>query len=184
MQNRFAGPRLLVVHETLDGALREQGAGDRPMNFGPLWLSIVRMTGTHVVAVSKLKGRSWGFEEDIVPFSADPMPIWFGTAISRADCALRITSTPAADSFVGISSSELSRLACHVGGQKSGSRGRPAFRELGRLEGNFSAATAFTFTPPIPQLEDGYNMATLEAMAAGLPVIGQPPSDFARETRR
>ncbi len=89
------GPRLLVVHETLDGAMREQGATVPVHEFRSAVSKFVRMTGTHVVAVSKLKGRSWGFEDDVVPFSADPAdyPAWKGDlARGLRVCELHRTS--------------------------------------------------------------------------------------------
>jgi hypothetical protein len=65
------GPRLLVLHETLDGAALEQQLPVPVAQFRETVAQFVHLTATHVVAVSSLKGRSWGFENDVVPFSAD-----------------------------------------------------------------------------------------------------------------
>lgn len=68
----LAAPRLFVLHGTLEGILAEQRSRTPAEELRSAVARYVRITGAHVMAVSPLKGRSWGFEEDIVPFSADP----------------------------------------------------------------------------------------------------------------
>ena len=54
-------PRLLMLHETLEGAALEQKLTVPLEQFRHTVAEFVNLTGTHVVAVSKMKGRSWGF---------------------------------------------------------------------------------------------------------------------------
>jgi len=166
------GPRLLVIHETLDGTMREQGTTVPAHEFRSAVSKFVRMTGTHVVAVSKLKGRSWGFEDDIVAFSADPAayPVWKGDLARGLRVANHIHRRPRIllwefhqQSFAG--------LPITLVGKNPEMDGVKPSAGWDDLKETFSRHRFFIHTAD-PALEDGYNMATLEAMAAGLPVIG------------
>jgi len=165
------GPRLLVIHETLDGALQEQRSTVPAHRLREVVAKFVRMTGTHVVAVSKLKGRSWGFEDDIVPFSADPahyLP-WNG----ELACGLRIANHIQRRPHILLW--ELHRrafdgLPVKVVGHNPDMSGIRPSENWDELKKTLSEHRFYVHTAD-PRLEDGYNMATLEAMAAGLPVL-------------
>ncbi|MGH9572799.1 MAG: hypothetical protein ACRD40_04625 [Candidatus Acidiferrales bacterium] len=68
----LAGPRMLVIHGTLGGMILDQQTTTPPDDLRRAVSQYVRMTGAHVIAISRLKGRSWGLDEDVVPLSADP----------------------------------------------------------------------------------------------------------------
>jgi len=166
------GPRLLVVHETLDGALREQGSKISAQALREAFARYVRITSTHVVAVSKLKGRSWGFEDNIAPLSADPADYlpWRGDVACGLRVANHIHRRPAIllwdfhnQAFDGLPV----RL---VGRNDDMPRVHPS-TNWHELKETFSHHRFYIHTAD-PLLEDGYNMATLEAMAAGLPILG------------
>lgn len=169
---RLDGPRLLVIHETLDGALREQGSGISAERFREAVAKFVRMTETHVVAVSKLKGRSWGFEEDIVPCSVDPshyLP-WKGDLA----CGLRVANHIHRRPHVLLwefHRQVFDGLRVDVVGHNPDMPGVRPSTNWADLKETFSRHRFYVHTAD-PRLEDGYNMATLEAMAAGLPVLG------------
>ncbi len=168
----LAGPRLLVVHETLDGALREQGAGVPAHEFRAAVSQYVRMTGTHVVAVSKLKGRSWGFEEDIVPFSADPevYPAWSGDIAHGLRVANHIQRRPRILLWE-FHKQVFADLPITLVGKNPDLAGVRPSANWDDLKEAFRRHRFYIHTAD-PALEDGYNLATLEAMAAGLPVLG------------
>jgi hypothetical protein len=167
-----AGPRLFVVHETLDGAAREQNLGVPMSQFRETVAKFVSLTGTHVVAVSRMKGRSWGFEEDIVPFSADPKDYlpWQGNVVRGLRVANNILRRPHIllwefhqRAFEG--------LPVTLVGHNAGMDGVMPANNWDHLKQIFSQHRFYIHTAD-PQFEDGYNMSTLEAMAAGLPVLG------------
>jgi Glycosyl transferases group 1 len=168
----LAGPRLLVVHETLDGALREQGSGVPAHEFRTAVSQYVRMTGTHVVAVSKLKGRSWGFEGDLVPFSADPdvYPVWSGDLARGLRVANHIQRRPRILLWE-FHQRAFGGLPITLVGKNPDLAGVRPSVNWDDLKETFRRHRFYIHTAD-PALEDGYNMATLEAMAAGLPVIG------------
>jgi glycosyltransferase involved in cell wall biosynthesis len=166
------GPRLLVIHQTLESIMREQRSATPPGEFRGAVARYIAMIRAHVVAVSALKGRSWGFDEDLVPFSADPSdyPAYQGD-VQRG---LRIANDIRAKAntlmwdfheraFAGIPITLL--------GRNDDMPGVKPARDWTELKEALSHHRFFIHTAS-PELEDGYNMATLEAMAAGLPVLG------------
>ncbi len=166
------GPRLLVIHLTLEGIILEQGAKTNPEDFRRAVSRFAGITRTHVMAVSKLKGGSWGFEEDIVPLSADPAEYlpWTGHLAK----GLRISS------FVKRRPQTLlwefherafANLPVTLVGHNPEIPGVQASRSWEELKKILQSHRFYIHTAD-PNLEDGYNTATLEAMAAGLPVLG------------
>jgi hypothetical protein len=165
-------PRLLVVHETLDGAIREQGATLDPREFRNAVAKFVGMTGTHVVSVSKLKGRSWGFEDDIVPFSADPRDYldWKGDLARGLRVSNHILRRPRILLW-DLHKQAFDGLPVTLVGNNPELEGVKPSASWSDLKDIFSRHRFYIHTAD-PNLEDGYNMSTLEAMAAGLPVLG------------
>ena len=64
-------PRLLVLHHTLEGRLREEHSTIDPQKMKDMLHHYIELVGGHVVATSMFKGESWGFTDDIVPFGID-----------------------------------------------------------------------------------------------------------------
>jgi glycosyltransferase involved in cell wall biosynthesis len=168
----LACPRLLVLHETLHGAALEQGSSIPPGEFRKAVAKFVGLTQTHVVAVSKLKGRSWGFDEDIVPFavdSSDYLP-WQGDLARGLRVSNHIERRPRVllwefhqRAFEG--------LPITLVGHNPGLDGVKPSADWADLKEILSHHRFYIHTAD-PTLEDGYNMATIEAMAAGLPILG------------
>jgi hypothetical protein len=168
----ISGPRILVIHEALDGVAHEHKLAVPKEEFLGTFAKFVSLTGTHVVAVSQLKGRSWGFEEDIVKLSADTVDYlpWSGSLPRGLRVANRISRRPGTllwefhqKAFEG--------LPITLVGHNSDMEGVLPADNWDHLKQIFSQHRFYIHTAD-PRLEDGYNMATLEAMAAGLPVLG------------
>ena len=129
----LSGPRLLVLHETLNGNLLEQGAAVTSTEMKRAVAKFTQLTNTHVVAVSKLKGKSWGFSDDIVPFSAalEDYPAWQGDIARGLRIANHIMRRPRVFD-VGVPQTGVWRPACDISGPQPGNEGRETF---GRLDG-------------------------------------------------
>ena len=166
------GPRLLVVHETLDGALQEQGSTVSAEEFREAVAKFVRMTGTHVMAVSKLKGRSWGFEDDVVTSCVEPAEYlpWKGDLARGLRVANHIQRRPSILLW-DFHKKVFDGLPVTLVGRNEDMPGVNPSRNWEALKETFSHHRFYIHTAD-PSLEDGYNMSTLEAMAAGLPVLG------------
>jgi hypothetical protein len=173
----LAGPRLFVIHGTLDGMVSDQQTVTQPDELRRTVAQFIRLIGAHAIAVSKLKGCSWGFDQDIVSFAADPgdyLPY-------RGDLprGLRIANSIRSRTRTllwDFHEMAFSGVPMTLVGRNDDMLGVEPAHDWAELKQILSRHRFFVHTAD-PKLEDGYNMATLEAMAAGLPVVGnQHPS--------
>jgi len=166
------GPRLMVIHLTLDGMFLEQNAKSDPSEFRRAVTNFLAQTNTHVVAVSQLKGCSWGFAENIVPLCIDPadyLPCQgdLAAGLRVSNFVLRRARTL----FWDFHESAFAGLPVTLVGNNPELPGVLPSRDWNDLKHALSHHRFFIHTAD-PKLEDGYNTATLEAMAAGLPILG------------
>ncbi|HUI74681.1 MAG TPA: glycosyltransferase [Candidatus Acidoferrum sp.] len=166
------GPRLLIIHLTLEGMILEQHARSDPAEFRRAVHQYVERSGIHVVAVSKLKGLSWGFADHIVPLTVDPSDYlpWQGDlaqGLRVSNYILRRPQTLLWD----FHQAAFANLPVTLVGRNPELPGIQPSRDWCDLKQILRRHRFFIHTAH-PQLEDGYNTATLEAMAAGLPVLG------------
>ena len=168
----LSGPRLLIIHLTLEGMIVEQKATVPAAEYRRAVAQYTESICAHVVAVSSLKGKSWGFPNLVVPLTANPTEYlpWTGElarGLRVSSFILRRARTLRWEfhqrAFAGIPVS----LVGH-NPEFPGVRASSNWVELKQI---LSRHRFFIHTAE-PGLEDGYNMATLEAMAAGLPVLG------------
>lgn len=168
----LAAPRLFVVHGTLEGIALEQGSVTSPAELRHAVAEYLELIGAHAMAVSRLKGRSWGLEDDIVPLAADPADY----LPHRGDlaCGLRIANDirrKARTLLWDFHQAAFAGLPVTLVGRNDEMPGVEPAQDWASLKQILSRHRFFVHTAD-PHLEDGYNMATLEAMAAGLPVLG------------
>lgn len=171
----LVGPRILVLHETLHGAALEQGAATSLDEFRNAVARFVQLTSAHPVAVSTLKRRSWGFageDADIVQAYADPSDYlpWRGDAARGLRVANHIDRRPRVILW-DFHQRAFGGLPVTLVGHNPGMEGVRPSAGWADLKETFSRHRFYIHTAD-PALEDGYNMATIEAMAAGLPVLG------------
>jgi glycosyltransferase involved in cell wall biosynthesis len=166
------GPRLLVIHATLGGMVLDQRTVTPPDELRRTMSQYVRMIGAHVMPVSHLKGRSWGFNEDVVPLSADLTDY----IAYRGDlpCGLRVANQIRAKARTlkwDFHEHAFAGMPLTLVGRNDDIPGLAPARNWNHLK-EILSRHRFAVHTADPALEDGYNMATLEAMAAGLPVLG------------
>jgi len=165
-------PRLLVIHSTIEGRMLEENSDIVPAEMRRAVHDYVRLVGAHVVAVSRLKGQSWGFTEDIVPFCCDPadyLPYSGHEAAGLRVC--NFLSYKKKLLLWDFHVQAFGSLPVRIVGHNPDLPGVAAARDWAHLKRLFQAHRFYIHTAD-PQLEDGYNMATVEAMAAGMPVLG------------
>jgi len=167
-----AEPRLLVVHSTLEGRVEEEKSGVSAEEMKQMLHKYVELTNCHVVATSATKGESWGFTEDIVTFGIDARQ--YLPYSGEEPCGIRVCNFINSrrrillwdfyqEAFAGIPM----RLVGHNPGM-AGVAAADSWDHLKRILRSYR----FYVHTAEPKLEAGYNMASIEAMAAGLPVLG------------
>jgi hypothetical protein len=165
-------PRILILHLPVEARIVEERARMTAEQARTILHRYVQLTRTHVVAVSRLKGRSWGMADDVVPFAVDPDE--YPPCTAEFACGLRISNFIQRRqrfllwdfhqrAFEGIP-------VAIVGHNPEMSEAAPS-DSWDHLKKMLSSYRFYIHTAH-PALEDGYNMATIEAMAAGLPVLG------------
>jgi len=165
-------PRLMVIHSTLEGRALEEKSDVKPQEMKEMLHKYLELVGGHAVAVSMLKGNSWGFTDDIVPFCADPAD--YLPYSGQDACGLRICSFLQNRKRIllwDFHEKAFEGLPIRIVGHNPGMPGVSAARNWGQLKELLQSHRFYIHTAD-PRLEDGCNMATVEAMAAGMPILG------------
>jgi hypothetical protein len=165
-------PRLLILHLTLEGMVVEQRPRVSLEDYRSSALQYAEQIGAHTVAVSELKAASWGVRGEIVPLSVDTLDYlpWIGGEA----CGLRIANffrRRARTLLLDFHNKAFGDLPVTIVGHNPELPGASVSADWADLKRILQRHRFYIHTAD-PQLEDGYNMATLEAMGAGLPVLG------------
>jgi glycosyltransferase involved in cell wall biosynthesis len=165
-------PRLLVIHSTLEGRALEEKSNITPQKMKEMAHRYLELVGGHAIAVSMLKGKSWGFTEDIVPFGVDVdgyLPY-----CGETPAGLRICNFVESRKMIlswDFYEKTVEGIPIRLVGYNPGMAGVRASENWDDLKKILQSHRFYIHTASV-ELEDGYNMASLEAMATGLPVIG------------
>jgi glycosyltransferase involved in cell wall biosynthesis len=165
-------PRLLVIHSTIEGRKLEEKSKVEPAQMKQMLHEYLSLVGGHVVSVSQLKGKSWGFTEDIIPFCADPND--YASFTGEKSCGLRICNYIESRKKIllwNLHKKAFDGLPIKLVGHNPDMPGVSAAKNWDDLKQILRSHRFYIHTAD-PMLEDGYNMATIEAMAAGMPVLG------------
>ncbi|MGB2807468.1 MAG: glycosyltransferase [Sedimentisphaerales bacterium] len=165
-------PRLLVIHSTIEGRALEERSDITPQNMKETLNKYLKLIGGHAVAISMLKGKSWGFTKDIVPcaVNADDYLPYSGQTCS----GLRVCNFIESRKKIllwDLYQKAFDGIPVRLVGHNPNMRGVGAANSWDHLKRILQSHRFYIHTAN-PELEDGYNMASLEAMAAGLPVLG------------
>jgi glycosyltransferase involved in cell wall biosynthesis len=167
-------PKIIVLHSSREGRLQEEQGqlitdSDKLRD---ILHKYVAVTGAHVVATSMFKGESWGFTEDIVFFGINTdeyLPHTGEEAYGLRVCNFidnrrKILLWDFYDeAFAG--------LPVRLVGHNPTIAGVSAAASWDELKQIFKSHRFYIHTAD-PRYESGFNMASIEAMAAGLPVLG------------
>jgi glycosyltransferase involved in cell wall biosynthesis len=165
------GPRLLVLHTTLEGRAANQST-TIPEGYAETTRRYLELVGAHAIAVSPLKARSWGFVHDIVTSGVhvDSYPPYDGRTPSGIRVANQILDRR--DYFLWDFHVEaFGDVPMRLVGHNPGMPGVERSTSWDDLKALLAQHRFYVHTAH-PHLEDGFNMAMMEAMASGLPVLG------------
>lgn len=165
-------PRILILHLPVEARLVEEKSILTTEQAKSLLAHYVKMTGTHVVGVSQMKGRSWRFSEDIIPFGIDTNE--YLPYRGHKAAGLRISNfVTRRRTFLNWDFHEraFNGLPVTLIGHNPDILHAQPSKDWDHLKQQLQSHRFYIHTAD-PVLEDGYNMATVEAMAAGLPILG------------
>ncbi len=167
----FAAPKLLVLHETLDGRMAQQDADFDARDMRATLNAYLAGVGGHAIAVSRMKAMSWGVTSVVVQGSVDPESYLPHTGVVNAGLrvANHITSKRVFLNW-DFHHRAFDGLALKLVGHNPDMPGVEAAEDWDALKSDFASHRFYVHTAD-PHFEDGYNLAMLEAMAAGLPVL-------------
>lgn len=165
-------PRLLVLHHTLEGRLQEEKSDVDPETMKQMLHSYMDLAGGHVVATSMFKGESWGYTDDIVHFGIDVDD--YPTHTGEKAQGLRICNFISSRRHIllwDLHEKAFEGIPVTLVGHNPDIPGVEAARDWNHLKADLQSHRFYIHTAD-PRFEAGHNMATAEAMAAGLPVLG------------
>ncbi|MHC4623001.1 MAG: glycosyltransferase [Planctomycetota bacterium] len=165
-------PRLIVLHSTIEGRIAEENSNVAPERVKEMLLQYLKLVGGHAAAVSELKRRSWSLTDDIVGVGVDTND--YLPYSGENPCGLRICNFVESRKRIllwDFHEKAFGGLPVRIVGHNLGMPGVTAAESWAHLKRILQSHRFYVHTAD-PRLEDGYNMATLEAMAAGLPVLG------------
>ncbi len=165
-------PRIFVLHHSLEGRIEEEGLTCDPEKMKEMLHTYIDLVGGHVVATSMFKGESWGFTDDIVHFGVDVndyLPYSGQKAAGLRICNFISNRRRILD--WNFHEQAFEGLPVTLVGHNPDLPGVEAARDWQHLKGILQCHRFYIHTAD-PRFEAGHNMATAEAMAAGLPVLG------------
>jgi hypothetical protein len=165
-------PRLMVIHSTFEGRALGESYDVTPKDMKETLKKYLNLIGGHAVAISMLKGKSWGFTKDIVPcaVNADDYLPYSG----QTSCGLRVCNFIESRKKIllwDFYEKAFDEIPIRLVGHNPNMLGVRAANSWDHLKRILQSHRFYIHTAN-PELEDGYNMASLEAMAAGLPILG------------
>lgn len=164
-------PKLLVLHDTLEGRMAQQDADFDAREMRAVLNTYLASVGGHAVAISRSKAKSWGVTHVVVHNSADPEA--YLPYVGDVACGLRVANHVTSKRvFLAWDFHEeaLNGLPLRIVGHNPDIAGVEAADDWSHLK-RMLASHRFLVHTADPRFEDGYNMAVLEAMAAGMPVL-------------
>jgi len=190
-------PRLEVhrpLHEEIDGIAVERIAYPRVRMLGALVLGLkfawrlyarrheydaihihmaknLATVAGHAVAVSRSRARSWGVTHLVLPNSADPDA--YLPYVGDVACGLRVVdeaTVKRGEHAWAFHERAMDGLPLRIVGHAPDLRGVAAADDWHHLK-RMLASHRFVVHTTDPRYEDGYDLAVLEAMAAGVPVL-------------
>jgi hypothetical protein len=165
-------PKIIMLHTTLEGRVEEEKGKRTPAEMREMLQRYLDATGVHAVATSIIKGKSWGVTDDIVSFGMDAGDYYPHTGEEAA--GLRICNFIESRRKIlmwKLHEKAFRGLPVTLVGHNPEMAWVKAAESWEDLKRQLRSHRFYIHTAD-PRYEEGYNMATVEAMAAGMPVIG------------
>ena len=169
----FAAPRILVLHVTLEHRLQQTRAAPPADEIRATLNRYLEKSGSVAIAVTEMKAKSWRLTDcAVVESAADPVEYleWTGDVASGLRIANQISSRLEYLAWP-LHQAAFAQVPMRILGHNPDMPGVEPARDWEDLQVQLSRHRFFVHSAGI-DLEDGFNMALMEALAAGVPVIG------------
>jgi len=166
-------PRLLVLHHALEGRRRGESFGANPQDLKQMLRGHIEAVGGHVIATSTFKGESWGsIIHDVVQFGVDVND--YAAHEGEQARGLRVCDFVNSRRDILLWSfheQAFEGIPVTLVGHNPDLPSVQAAESWDHLKAILRSHRFYIHTAD-PRFEAGHNLATIEAMAAGLPVLG------------
>ncbi|MBI3817709.1 MAG: glycosyltransferase [Planctomycetes bacterium] len=167
-------PKILILHTTLEHRARQENSSVEPPAFASAVRRYLEDRRVHPVAGTPTKARSWNLTnpDDALGLALDPRD--FGQFTGDHARGLRVAhqiQQKYETLYYEFHENAFRDLPVRVVGHNPGMPGAVPAQDYEELLTYYRTHRFFIHTAR-PGLEDGYNMASAEAMAAGMPVLG------------
>lgn len=165
-------PKLLVLHKSLASSHDEQGAELEPATLRKALARYLELTAAHAVAVTPWKASTWEVTNEVLlpGLEVEDYLPWTGVEAAGIRVSHQMDQR-ARTLLVDLHDQAFSGLPIQLVGVNPKRPGSVPSRDHEHLKWMLSRHRFLVHTAD-PALEDGFNLAMLEGMAAGLPVIG------------
>lgn len=164
-------PTVLVMHTSISSRFVEEQTDVDKGQYRTQFAELVRRTGGHMVFVTQTKKDDWRLPGDVIVAGVDPddYPTYDGT-MPRL---LRVTNhLKKRGGILGYNQHQ--RISdgypIDVVGENPDLPGAQPAESWDQLKHFYQSRRAFLHTAR-PVMEDGFNLAVIEAMAAGMPIV-------------
>jgi glycosyltransferase involved in cell wall biosynthesis len=167
-------PIVLVIHSTVAGRLLEERSTMDKQAYIDAYFELVSRSGGHVVFVSEHKRQDWQKPGTVIPLAANPedYPEFCGDRAVLLRVANHLKERRELLDYAAHRRMTRGFPTTLIGVNPTIPEARPA-TNWQELKDAYQSHRAYVYSA-VEGLEDGYNMASLEAMAAGMPIVSTP----------
>lgn len=163
-------PKLLILHTTLEHRARQDGSAVDLQQFRTMFRDYVRWSGAEVLAGTALKAASFGLACGVAGLAVEETTNQFHGTLARGMRVANQINQKRATLYFDFHEEALKGLPVDLYGHNPEMPGVEPCGDFEELNQQFHAHRFYVHTAA-PGLEDGFNMASVEAMAAGMPVL-------------
>ena len=163
--------RVLTLHSSLHGRIAQEGAGVRPEEVAAVIEQYMSAVRGEIVIISEMKKSSWSLEATVITGAVDPQDYQGYTG--EISSGLRIANhVHLKREYLNwdLHEAVFSDLPCRLVGVNPEIEGAGPSEGWEDLKALYRGHRFIVHTAAVG-MEDGYNLALLEAMATGMPVI-------------
>lgn len=169
--NRFSIPKVLLIHVSITGRILEEKSGINRESYLADVRKLLQATGGRLVYISEFKKSDWGIPGRVIPHGIDPSeyPDYTGSISRILRVANNLVERDAILDYRAHRRLTEDFPLTLIGDNPMLPQARrsKSWEDLKML---YASHRLYLHTA-VPACEDGYNLAMLEAMAAGMPIV-------------